>query len=181
MDKQQLISKLQRIDENIFFAQQAAPSKKFDVVIVGASALLLCDLSSKGATKDVDVLSAEASVRQFLYEDPDFNSQCLAYVLCLPYNFEDRMVAIDLGLRTLSVFVPSQEDLAVMKLYRWEDPDKADLTAPEFLERLDWELLDHLVHSPDEAAASRCALPEQDREFKNLLFNYAEYEEGWRR
>lgn len=181
MDKNELIAKIRRIDENVFFSRQDNSHARAKVIIVGASALLLCDLSKKGATKDVDVLRVEASVREALYADPDFNSQCLAYETCLPYNFEDRLVPIDLDTFVLDIFVPSIEDLAVMKLYRWEVPDKSDLTAAEFLAQLDWDMLDHLVHSPDEAAASRCALPEDDRELKNLLFNYAEYEREWRR
>ena len=50
---------------------------------------------------------------------------------------------------------------------------------PAFIEKVDRELLDRLVNDPDEAAASRIAPPELDREFKNLLFNYGQYKEGW--
>ncbi|WP_165044020.1 MULTISPECIES: DUF6036 family nucleotidyltransferase [unclassified Adlercreutzia] len=180
MDKAELISKLKRIDEDVFFSGILREGQRVGIIIVGASALLLNDLSSKGATKDVDVLRAEESVKPFLFSDADFNNQCAAYEACLPYNFEDRIERIDLDTYALDIYVPSLEDIAVMKLYRWEAPDVADLTAPEFLEKLDWAALDHLVHSPEEAAASRCALPEQDRELKNLLHNYRTYEEGWR-
>ena len=79
----------------------------------------------------------------------------------------------------MRVLTPSLEDLAVMKLYRWEAPDVADLTDPAFIEKVDRELLDRLVNDPDEAAASRIAPSELDREFKNLLFNYGQYKEGW--
>ena len=181
MDKQELVAKLRRIDENAFFSNPQGWDRKASVLLVGSSVLLLCDLSSKGTTKDVDVLRAESSIRPFLFDDMDFNSQCRTYELCLPYNFEDRVVPIELNFRTFALFAPSLEDLAVMKLYRWEDPDKADLTSPSFLERLDWTLLDFLVHSPEEAAASRCAPPERDREYKNLLHNYTQYESGWRK
>ena len=81
----------------------------------------------------------------------------------------------------IDIYVPSIEDLAVMKLYRWEQPDKSDLTASEFLNKLNWSLLEHLVYSPEEAAASRSTVPENDRELRNLRFNYKEYEEGWRK
>lgn len=43
------------------------------------------------------------------------------------------------------------------------------------------ELLHRLVNDPGEAAASRIAEPERDREFQNLLFNYQQYREGWLR
>lgn len=180
MNKTELISKLKRIDEDIFFSGALQEGQRVGIIIVGASALLLSDLSSKGATKDVDVLRAEESVKPFLFRDTDFNGLCAAYEACLPYNFEDRIECIDLDTYVLDIYVPSLEDIVVMKLYRWEAPDIADLTAPELLKKLDWVVLDHLVHSPEEAAASRCALPEQDRELKNLFHNYHTYKEGWR-
>ncbi len=52
---------------------------------------------------------------------------------------------------------------------------ESDLTASEFLNKLNWSLLEHLVYSPDEAAASRSTVPENDRELRNLRFNYKEY------
>lgn len=74
----------------------------------------------------------------------------------------------------------NKEDLAVMKLYRWEAPDQADLCSAEFLERLDWNLLERLVMDPSEAAASRSALPEKDRELQEMRGHFREYERGWR-
>ena len=179
MDRDLLLEKLKRIDEDVFFAGIRHDGAKARVVIVGGSALLLHDLSLKAVTKDVDIYSAEASVREILYTDPDFNAQCQTFSACLPYRFEERLVKAPLETLAVEYLTPSLEDLAVMKLYRWEEPDKKDLTTPRFLESLDWARLDHLVHDPDEAAASRIALPEKDREFRNLLHNYEEYRRGW--
>lgn len=181
MDRRELLEKLIRADEDAFFSDARCSNTKVSVVIVGGSALLLHDLSAKQVTKDVDVYAAEESVRDILYADPDFNAQCQAFCACLPYNFEDRLVHAPIDTLAIDYMTPSLEDLAVMKLYRWEEPDKIDLTSPEFLEKLNWDLLDRLIHDPDEAAASRMAEPERDREFKNLLFNYKEYREGWRK
>lgn len=181
MDRALLLEKLRRIDENAFFAGVSRKGAKVRVVIVGGSALLLHDLSQKAVTKDVDVYSAEDSVREILYADPDFNAQCQTFSACLPYRFEERLVKAPLETLAVEYLTPSLEDLAVMKLYRWEEPDKSDLTAPRFLESLDWALLDRLVHDPEEATASRIALPEKVREFQNLLHNYEEYRRGWMR
>lgn len=181
MNREELIAKLKRIDENVFFSGSIETGARASTIIVGASALLLCDLSHKSATKDVDVLKVEQSIRNIMFEDRDFNSQCSIFSQCLPYNFEDRLVKIDIETYVIDVYVPSIEDMTVMKLYRWERPDIEDLTAPEFLERLNWDQLDHLVHSPYEAAASRIADQSDDRELKNLFFNYCEYEKGWRK
>lgn len=68
-----------------------------------------------------------------------------------------------------------------MKLYRWESPDKIDLTAPSFVNKVDWELLDRLVNDPGEAAASRIAPAERDREFQDLLSHYQDYKSRWKK
>ena len=179
MNRDQLLGKLKKIDEDVFFSGSGLGEKRASVVIVGGSALLLHDLSAKQVTKDVDVYAVEGEIREALLSDPDFNMGCQAYAMCMPYNFDQRLVEVDLGLMAMRVLTPSLEDLAVMKLYRWEAPDVADLTDPAFIGKVDRELLDRLVNDPDEAAASRIAPPELDREFKNLLFNYGQYKEGW--
>lgn len=180
MDRNELIEKIERIDEDIYFNETFKPGTRASMVVVGASALLLCDLSKKNATKDVDVLRAEDCIRDALLKDKDFNDRCNAYSQCLPYNYEDRLLQIKLDTYVIDVWVPSVEDLTVMKLYRWEDPDKEDLTAEGFVARLNWDQLEHLVYSPDEAAASRISEPDNDRELKNLYFNYEEYKKGWK-
>lgn len=179
MDREGVLAKLRRIDENAFFSGEVPEGRKATVVIVGGSALLLQQLSAKPATKDVDVLAVEDALRAFLLEDPDFNMGCQAYCTCLLYNFEDRLVEVGEAFRSMRVFIPSPEDLAVMKLYRWEAPDRADLTSAAFLDALDRDLLERLVLDPGEAAASRIADPEKDREYQNLLFHYGEYRDGW--
>lgn len=179
MNREGILAKLRRIDDNVFFSGRVPEGRKATVVIVGGGALLLQQLSAKPATKDVDVLAVEEVLRSFLLEDPDFNMGCQAYCTCLPYNFEDRLVEVGEAFRSMRVFTPSPEDLAVMKLYRWEAPDRADLTGAAFLDVLDRDLLEQLVLDPDEAAASRIADPERDREYQNLLFHYREYREGW--
>ena len=68
-----------------------------------------------------------------------------------------------------------------MKLYRWEKPDVVDLTSPEFLSQLNWDLLDHLITSDNEAIASRIAELTRDNEFKSMLFNYDEYKRTWKK
>lgn len=178
MNKQQMIEKLKRIDEDAFFRLGGSVERKAEVVIIGGSALLLGDLSAKETTKDVDVfqVSAEESVRQILYSDPDINGRCQAYSQNVPYNFEDRLRRVELSTLAIDFFILSQEDLAVMKLYRWEDPDIADLTSRRFLETMDWTLLKRLVYDPDEAAGSRITEPERDLGLKQMRANFEQYQ-----
>ncbi len=177
MNKQQMIEKLKRIDEAAFFRLGESIKRKAEVVIIGGSALLLGDLSAKETTKDVDVLqiSADEGVREILYSDPDINGMCQAYSQNVPYNFEDRLRRVELSTLAIDFFILSQEDLAVMKLYRWEDLDIADLTSRRFLETLNWALLEQLVYDPDEAASSRVAEPERDLELRQMRANFEQY------
>lgn len=180
MNKSDLVEKLRRMDEDAFFALGPTDATNMaTVVIVGGSALLLQDLSAKPVTKDVDIYQVESRVREILFSDPDFNSHCAAFTQNLPYDYEDRLVRVLPDTRVIAFYTPSSEDLAVMKLYRWEDPDKADLCSPEFLKQLDWELLEQLVMDPEKAAASRSALPEKDRELQEMRRHFKEYREGW--
>lgn len=50
--------------------------------------------------------------------------------------------------------VPSTEDLVVMKLYAQRPNDLQDIESAAAGKKLDWNLLEHLVYDPDEAAAS---------------------------
>lgn len=181
MNKAELIEKILRLDEEVYFSGEIPPGKRASIVIVGASALLLCDLSYKQVTKDVDVLEVENTIREFLVSDGDFNTHCSTFARCLPYNYEDRLVKMELDTYIIDVFVPSIEDITVMKLYRWEKPDVVDLTSPEFLSQLNWDLLDHLITSDNEAIASRIAELTRDNEFKSMLFNYDEYKRTWKK
>ena len=79
MDRAELLDKIRRIDENAFFSGTVEQGVRAKMVIIGASALLLCELSQKGVTKDVDVLEAEQVIKRFISEDRDFNSYCSAY------------------------------------------------------------------------------------------------------
>ena len=56
MDRAELLDKIRRIDENAFFSGTVEQGVRAKMVIIGASALLLCELSQKGVTKDVTFL-----------------------------------------------------------------------------------------------------------------------------
>lgn len=175
MNKGGIIEKLKRVDEDLFFEFGPSPAKKPYVVIVGGGAVMLRGLSDKMASKDIDVFKYEEAAAAYLFSDPDINAQSGAYELNMPYGYEDRLVEVDLGLRSLRVFTPSAEDLAVMKLYRWEEPDKIDLYSPEFVKALDWGLLEKIVYDPDEALGSRVCEPRYDSEYRRMADNFEEY------
>lgn len=179
MNTEELRYKLVKLDEDAMVLI-GIPKKKLPVVIIGGAAFLINELTHRSTTHDIEVLEAHRSLIGVLKRDRDLNFQCNAYVNCIPYNFEDRLCNIPLETQVISYFTPSPEDLAVLKLYRWESRDIEDLTNKEFLSRVDWELLDKLVTDPCEALASRISEPKEDREFQALLRHYEIYRGGYK-
>lgn len=168
--KEELLSMLAKIDQeaSLTFGTVA---KKLPVVIVGGSAFLLHDLTNRPTTRDVDVLAHDDALRDILSNYHAVNAAVTAYIDQVPYNFEERLVHIDLKTETVEFLTPSFEDLAIMKLYGWRPNDQVDLENPAFLERVDWDALDNLVYNPDEARASALS----DRRYKEMVSTYEEY------
>lgn len=145
------------IDEEVYLLHGVIQPKPC-VVIVGGAAFLLRDLTSRVTTYDIDVLQADDVVRKVLAGYSNVNGSVAAYADQVPYNFEDRLVELDMQTRTIDFKVPSTEDLVVMKLYAQRPNDMQDIESAAAGKKLDWGLLEHLVYDPDEAAASVLSL-----------------------
>lgn len=124
------------------------------VVIVGGAAFVLRELTPRKATHDVDVYEADDIVSRILGRYPALNGAVSAYADQIPYNFEDRLVALDLGTRVINFVTPSVEDLVVMKLYAERPNDIQDMDGAAKSGKLNWELLEKLVYGGNEAKAS---------------------------
>lgn len=174
LQKSDLEQLLRGIDEEaaLTLGPQVQP---VSVVIVGGSALMLRNLTSRPATHDVDVLAADSAVSQILARYPAVNGMVSAHADEIPYNFEDRLVRILPDTRAIAYLTPSLEDLAIMKLYAWRPNDEADLTSPAVLEALNWELLDHLVFDEDEAKAAALV----ERRYREMVDVYRLFREEY--
>lgn len=168
--KEQLLSILRKIDEEASLIL-GDTGRRYPVIIVGGSAFLLNDLTSRPTTHDIDVLSYHEALRGILANYHAFNSAVSAYMDQIPYNFEDRLVNVDIDTNTIVFLTPSLEDLAVMKLYGWRPPDQEDLENKQFLSKLDWDKLNKLVYDPDEAKASALSL----KSYREMVIQYEEY------
>lgn len=150
--------------------------KKMPLIIVGGSAFILNRLTKRPVTHDVDILSADRRLMGIVAAYPELNGNAAAFCDTVPCNYEDRLVSLDLPTTTVAYFVPSLEDLAVMKLYAWRPNDIDDLTNTDFLAKVDWEKLDHLVMDAGEARASCLS----DRRYNEMLATYRRYVCEWR-
>lgn len=163
--KEDLIKTLKRIDVDIAAAVRAGEIATAAIpikfILCGGAVLLLRDATSRQVTKDVDVLEVSESINDIMSHYSMFNGCVAAYEDSLPYNYEDRIEPIDVGTNFVRYYAPSNEDLAVMKLYRNSPTDIDDMLSDEFRANLDINLLEHLVYDKNEAAGSR--MGDEDR------------------
>ena len=168
--KDRLVSLLQAIDEEAFLLF-GATDPHLSMVIVGGSAFLLQDLTSRSVTHDIDVLSCHEALKEVIVNYHAVNNAAAAYIDSIPYGFEDRLLKIEMETKAVDFFTPSLEDLAVMKLYGWRPNDQEDLDSSEFLSRLDWDVLEKLVLDSDEAKASALS----EKSYSEMVSVYEDY------
>lgn len=172
LSREKLLERLLRLDEDVDLI--FPPGKRFHLVIVGGSALILLEAISR-ATLDIDALDASAELRGLL-EKYDINCRVMTYVNNFPYNYEDRLVPLPIQGRRIDFFTASLEDIVVAKLYSDRDTDRQDVISTDVLAMLDWDKLEHLATDEDEAKASAL----NDRSYRQFRANYDEYAKRYR-
>lgn len=171
MNKKELLDNLRDLDEELFFT--CGQKRRFKVVIAGGSALMLQDLTPRPTTNDIDVFESTEEVRSIMSRY-GFNARVSGLPQFVPYNFEDRLIPVTkIKGKCIDFWVLSPEDLVVMKLYRWSESDITDITNNAILEKLDWDLLEHLVYGRDEARLSIIA--ETSISYQEMIYRFEEY------
>lgn len=176
MQKSDLENILLAIDEEAYLILGKVDPKP-KVVIVGGAAFLLRDITPRKVTHDIDVFHADDAVVDVLAGYPALNGCVAAYCDQIPYNFEDRLVSLELSTRVIDFVTPSIEDLVVMKLYAERPNDVQDVDGAVRAKRIDWNLLERLVYARDEAKAS--SLSEQ--RYRQMTEAYERMKERLRR
>lgn len=143
MKTAELVKALLDVDEEVFLLHgEINPHPT--VVIVGGAAFLLRDLTTRNVTHDIDVFVADSVVRQVMASYPNINGAVSSYADQIPYNFEDRLVPINIPCRTIDYMTPCTEDLAVMKLYASRPNDIQDIGGAAQRGLIDWGFLRNL-------------------------------------
>lgn len=115
---------------------------------------MLNDVTNRSVTHDIDVFEADRCLREIIARYPEVNGMAVAYCNQMPFNYEDRLIPLEIGAHFIRYFTPSLEDLAVMKLYAYRPNDIVDLHRRTFIDRLDWDLLERLIFDEGEALSS---------------------------
>ena len=147
----EVLERLKRVDADA--ALEFDDGEQWRVVIVGGGALILLECISR-ATHDVDVLNAP-SILTDLMARYDMNTRVKTYINNFPYNYEDRLVPVDIQTEKLKYYTASLEDV----------------TSPDVLKLIDWDLLDKLAN--DESELRSAAL--NDHSYNDFKITYNEY------
>ena len=70
-----------------------------NVVLVGGSAFMLNDVTNRSVTHDIDVFEADRCLREIIARYPEVNGMAVAYCNQMPFNYEDRLILLDIGAR----------------------------------------------------------------------------------
>ena len=172
--KEELLNILSTLDKEVSLTLGTAKEQGgyYQLILVGGSVMLMSDLTERNTTKDIDTFGVPFPLIEIVSHYDLINSASLVYEDYLPYNYEDRLVQLDIETEAIIFARPSNEDLAVMKLYSNRTIDQDDLECEAFYNSLDWDLLDHLVYDEDEAIASSLS---PDYRYKFMVRTYENY------
>lgn len=95
----------------------------------------------------------------------------------IPYNFEDRLVELDIETTSVRFVVPSLEDLVIMKLYAQRPNDIQDVESAAKADLINWDLLEYLVYNDDEARASTNI----ERRYNEMVDAFERFKEAWKK
>ena len=170
--KEDLLERLARLDEDadLLFDDD----RRFKMVIVGGSALILLETITR-ATSDIDALDVSPEIMGLL-EKYDINTRVGTFINNFPYNYDERLVPVRLAGRRIDFYTASLEDIVIAKLYSGRATDVQDIIDPRVLKEIDWDRLDYLATSEDEAKASAL----NDTRYKEFLDSYQTYVGRWK-
>lgn len=166
LDYNSIYERLVRLDEDAGLLFDT--DTRYQIIVVGGSSLVLQRLG-KTATQDIDSIDVSKELSPLL-EKYDINTYAEAYINNFPYNYEDRLILLFEG-NNVNVYVMSLEDVVISKLCASRPPDIIDITAPDVIAHLNWDILHHLATDEYEAKAS--ALNDRNYNiFKDAYYDY---------
>lgn len=170
--KDDLLERLGRLDEDadLLFDDD----RRFRMVIVGGSALILLETITR-ATHDIDALDVSPEIVDLL-EKYDINTRVGTFINNFPYNYDERLIPVRLDGQRIDFYTASLEDIVVAKLYSGRATDIQDIIDPTVLKAIDWDRLEYLATSEDEAKASAL----NEFRYEEFLDSYRTYVRRWR-
>ena len=143
------------------------PDRMFYLVLAGGGALMLLGYLSR-VTDDMDALKCSPELLA-LMEKYDINNRVAGpYGDHFPYNWEDRLVPLDVETTVVKCYAASLEDIVASKLCSERPEDGFDVRRPQIVAAINWDLL--------ETAAKEMELSQLNRRrHQDFLRNYKSF------
>lgn len=169
--KEELYEQLLGLDNDITMSLDL-PQKCIIVIVGGAGMLALGAITRR--TQDIDALSVSENINDFL-EARGVNTHVNAYFDYFPYNYEDRLVKIELDTSSIDFYTASLEDIVISKLHSPRDKDYNDITSEGTLSQINWDILHNIATNPSESNVL------SDFRYREFLDKFKEYERKYRK
>ena len=170
MDKEGLIKKLLEADQEI--ALSHPNNRPINVVIGGGSVLIIQDLVDR-QTIDIDVLGFYTDVED-VFNKHSINSRMNTFVDTQAENYLDRLIPLELNTKVIHYYLLSLEDLVIMKLFSGREKDYNDISSPNVIRNLNWDLLDKIIEDGEVDNSFN------ERRYKIFLDNYDRYKDKYK-
>ena len=162
----ELIKRLKALDDDV--AHQAPSVTKARITIVGGGALVMLNSFSR-ITFDIDVMDIFSPELLPIMEKYDINARSNAFCDCVAYNYEDRLVKLDIDTKIIDFYLMSLEDIVIMKLFSDRGKDLQDIRDSKIVNNLDWDLLEQIISSGEANVYFN------ELRYKHFLEHYEEY------
>jgi len=143
------------------------PGQHFHLVLAGGGALLLMGYLSR-STEDMDALKSSPELAALMHKYDINNRVAGVYADHFPYNWEDRIVPLDIETMAIKCFTASLEDVVASKLCSDRINDEFDVRRPEVVAAVDWDLL-------EQAAAEMELSQLNPRRYREFTISYEAY------
>lgn len=142
LEEADLYERLYQLDEDIdaYIDEKNLKIRHLDIVIAGSSALVFNNIHIK-KTEDIDIIKISNYISEELLEKYDMNTRVGGLENFFPYNYQDRIIKLNLKTFIADYYILSLEDIAVAKIQADRGKDWEHLKNEELLSRINWSLL----------------------------------------
>lgn len=171
LSKENLIERLINLDKELYMyaLRNKVNTSKIDMLIAGSSALILNGITIS-KTADIDVLKLSHYIEEELLERYDMNSRVMGVESSIPYNYEDRIIKLDLETKIIQYYLLSIEDAVCSKIQANRGKDWEQINNSNILEQIDWTKLKICAEEMHESLIT-------DEQFRWFLARYNDFVE----
>lgn len=170
MEKEDIKENLLKLDREIYLFTQS--SRSIDVVIVGSTCLaFLANISRR--TQDIDILKMTHNIPNDILHKYKMNTAVQAFGESnLPYNYEDRLVYLNINTKIINYYLLSLEDIIISKIYAGREKDKFDINLESVIKKIDWIKLEKCAKEMEMSAMNLRVYKEFKDSYNDFLRRY---------